>query len=202
VTARGRVAADDYIHGTGADRRAMDDLPRVEVDPRPTLPAEATDLKALMLEIRRAVRAWNSTQGPSPRIYDVDDEAARLDWRPSGEPKFVPLDRDRCLLLLAEAIRWERPEGRRRPASRVPAIPPRHAIDALRAEPATFWFPIRRFVAAPFFRPDGTLVTTAGYDAATGYYYLEPADFRVPPVPAVPSDAPSRNLSPTEALTR
>ena len=49
------------------------------------------------------------------------------------------------------------------------------------------WPPLRRAVAAPFFRPDGTLVLTPGYDVATGWYYVPQSDLRVPSIPVSPS---------------
>jgi hypothetical protein len=43
----------------------------------------------------------------------------------------------------------------------------------MQALPASFWPPLRRFCSAPFFRGDGSLALTPGYDRASGLYYIE-----------------------------
>jgi hypothetical protein len=155
-------------------------------DPRPLFAADAADLKLLMPEVLRAVQAWNG-RGSTPHIYNLDGKPVRLDWNAAGDPTLVPLAPEHYLVLLAEAARWDK-RGRTRQEGRVNAVPPRHVIDALRAAPATVWPPLRRFVAAPYFRPDGTLVRMAGYDPATGWYSVWQADLQVPPIPTEPSE--------------
>lgn len=158
-----------------------------ETDTRPCFPAEASDLKTLMPDVLHAVRAWNAAAG-SPRVYNVSGDATRLDWSAAQEPVLVPIEREHYLVIAAEAARWDSP-AKKKDAGRVPAVPPRHVLDALRAEPATFWPELRRFVAAPFFRPDGSLVSAPGYDAATGLYCVAEPTLRVPAIPTVPSRA-------------
>jgi hypothetical protein len=140
-----------------------------------------------MPDVLDAVQTWNAPSEGSPHVYNIADTPTRLDWSPLGEPVLVSLAPQHCLVILSQAARWDR-AARRKDEPRVAAIPPRAVIDALRAEPATFWPELRRFVAAPFFRPDGTLVVSPGYDLATRLYYVPQPALTVPPISRAPSD--------------
>ena len=48
--------------------------------------------------------------------------------------------------------------------------------------------PLETIVEFPVFRPDGTLLTTEGYDAATRLYYAPTPDLKIPPIPDQPTD--------------
>jgi hypothetical protein len=185
----------------------------VPLELRPVFPAEPVDLKELTPKVLDAVKTWNTPMIGSPRIYNSAGIPARLDWTPAGESSLTPIEREHVLWLLAHVALWDRPsktrgkregekeEEKARP--RAPAIPPRHVIDVIRAQPATIWPHLHRFVSAPFFRPDGTLVLAPGYDAVTGLYYVEQPGLVVPPVSETPSPAEiteARDLIITETL--
>jgi hypothetical protein len=174
---------------TGDARPEAGEPIATEADPRPTLPADPGDLMTLLPAMRQAVARWNAPAGQSPHVYNVAGRPCRLDWSALGTPTLVELQREHLLVLLAQVARWTRgvPQGRGQPLAPKPTVPPKHAIEAMRAEPVTRWPYLARFTAAPFFRPDGTLVLTPGYDAASARYYVPQADLVLPPIPETPT---------------
>jgi hypothetical protein len=141
-------------------------------------------LKELIPQVWDAIETWNTP----PKIYNVGGAPSRLEWTTSGEPSLVAIQPQHVLWLLAEAARWDRP-GPSKKRRRIPAVPPRHIIDEVRARPAGSWPPLKRFRSAPFFRPDGSLVVTPGYDQVSSSFYVPQAGLRIPPVAERPSDA-------------
>lgn len=94
-----------------------------------------------------------------------------------------PLTEDRLSYRLAHLGRWA--VGRiSEPDKRKFKAPPRPLIKHILAAPAAdLPFPIlHRTVTTPVFTPTGSLLTSAGYDRASGIYYLPTID--LPPLPA------------------
>jgi hypothetical protein len=84
--------------------------------------------------------------------------------------------------LLAREARWLRP-AEDKP---IDAHPPHWAVRAVIARGA--WSPLRPLIAvaeAPTMRPDGTLLTTPGYDEATAIYLAPGVRVRVPDRPTL-----------------
>jgi putative DNA primase/helicase len=50
--------------------------------------------------------------------------------------------------------------------------------------------PLRGIIGTPILRPDRTIITTAGYDAETGYYLVDPP--LMPPIPPAPTEKDAR----------
>ena len=67
--------------------------------------------------------------------------------------------------------------------------PPSWLVKTLQQRTGTFKFPILTAVInAPTLRPDGSLLSTPGYDKATGLFY-DPRGVQFPPIPSRPSRA-------------
>jgi hypothetical protein len=72
-----------------------------------------------------------------------------------------------------------------------PAVnPPIDTVrDVLALAPEAWGFPALESVTkSPLLRPDGTVMTTAGYDRVTRSYYSPSPDLKLPIIPAEPSD--------------
>lgn len=104
--------------------------------------------------------------------------------RTSAAPRIVVLPQPRLRELLSSAAVWvrETDEGEKRcyvPAETVKAVASRGSWPELRT--------LEGVVETPVLRPDGTLLTTPGYDAATGLLYMPNA-----PYPDIPAEPDSR----------
>ncbi|MSQ35344.1 MAG: DUF3854 domain-containing protein [Dehalococcoidia bacterium] len=67
--------------------------------------------------------------------------------------------------------------------------PPKAIIEGVMAHPNPGFPPLVSLSALPFLRPDGVLVQTAGYDAATGVYLAVPDELANLNIPANPTQA-------------
>ena len=154
------------------------------VDPRPVFPAD-DDLHTLIPKVREAITAWNEP----PQIYNVTGVPMRMDWTPQGDPLPVELEWQHYIHVLASSTRWDRAGKKKTDPPRLPCEVPDRMVNLLRAQPATLWPELRRLVAAPFFRPDGTLIQKHGYDQSTALYYIPQAELEVPPISETPTRA-------------
>jgi hypothetical protein len=89
---------------------------------------------------------------------------------------------------VASFIRWSS-AGRDRPPKKKPAFPPEVLAADLRAVPHTTLPRLERVVRMPVFTQDGRLLTSPGYDAASGLYLAPPTGLTLPPIPSAPSGA-------------
>jgi hypothetical protein len=79
---------------------------------------------------------------------------------------------------------WINKKGQTTASSPPPAV----VRDILSRPPAEWQFPpLQGIVEVPVLRPDGTILDTEGYDAATGLYYAPDPDLHVPTVPNMPT---------------
>jgi hypothetical protein len=111
---------------------------------------------------------------------EADTDASVVADTPQIRRMAIPTLRER----LTRVAHWERYDKRSEEWVRViPNDPIVHATtnrgmwDGLR--------PIVGIIEAPALRPDGTIITTPGYDAQTGFLYVPNAEF--PPVPLEPT---------------
>jgi hypothetical protein len=82
--------------------------------------------------------------------------------------------------FMEQAAQFEKYDARARAWK--PAKPPEDVADLILARAEHWPFPpIRGVLAAASMRPDGSIIATAGYDAATGMYL-----FNLPPMPPIP----------------
>ncbi len=69
-----------------------------------------------------------------------------------------------------------------------PVTPPKELVDDILGLPPDHWGlpPLTAVVEVPTLRPNGTILDTPGYDAASRMYYAPSVDLDVPPVPEDP----------------
>ena len=130
----------------------------------PTVVAQALDALATLPEAPRVFQR----AGQLCRIAPAPPHAAGLQ-RPTGTPSLQPLTAITLRHLLAQAAHWHTPTPSGSYAS--PDKPAAWLVDTLLA--LGTWDglpPLTGLLSAPTLRPDGTLLTTPGDDAATGLY--------------------------------
>ena len=71
-------------------------------------------------------------------------------------------------------------------------LPPTWTVECLMDRGQWRFPPLTGIIAAPTMRPDGSILSRPGYDAATGLLYL-PGDTLFPPVPDMPTQNDARN---------
>lgn len=162
-----------------------------ELSVRPTI--------RLSAELRANVDAGIAALAPHPDVYQRDDKLVRVTrsvepttdggvHRSAGTPTIRPIPIATLRELLADVATWERYDVRARKA--LPTLPSGPVVEATFAR-AT-WTDVRPLLAvseAPTLRPDGSIVQTEGYDAATGLLYLPSCDFGEIPTSPTRDDA-------------
>lgn len=138
----------------------------------------AADLAVIADQAREAVSRWNAP----PSRFLFGGVAVRVEVQ-DGATRLVPESVDSLREVLARAADWftVTKEGEERAAR-----PPADVARVLAAGEASFLPTLTRLARAPFVAPDGRIVEDAGFDAATGTYYV-PGGLRVPPIPSHPT---------------
>ncbi|MBI4950801.1 MAG: hypothetical protein HY908_02100 [Myxococcales bacterium] len=160
-------------------------------------PAAADDGRPIIrvgVDLHRVVDEAAEALGAEPNAYQRDGQLVRVvrvaaDEETAKDEAGTPFIRELPLPTLREALskraQWLRYDGRTE--DYVPCLPPEAVLAALAARGS--WRSVRPIVGileAPSVRPDGSVITTAGYDAATGCLYdpsPELAGLRVPDRP-------------------
>lgn len=183
-----KVGLDDFF----ASGRTVEDLlslakevPNPALDPRPVITVR-NEMNLVVDEAQAALLADPesgifSRSGLLVRV--VRNAGPRLPGvtRPLGSPVIVPIEVAYLRERLDRAARWVRETDSK------PALPPAWVAEALAARLEWPFPPLEGVVETPTLRPDGSVLSEAGYDAATGLLF-EPAEATFPPV----LDSPSR----------
>jgi hypothetical protein len=138
-----------------------------------------------------ASAAWQAIERANvpPRIYRYAHALGWLTTDTAGAPQIEVMQHDHVrhhLAAVATFIRWTA-GARGRPQEAKPAFPPVPLAADLLAVPDGRLPVLRRIVRAPVFTADGQLLTTPGFDAASGIYFAPPADLSVPAIPEQPT---------------
>jgi hypothetical protein len=157
-------------------------------DPRPDI-IIAPDITRIVDEAQAALLALPE----APVIYQ---RARRLSVIARGvkPPRFLHRAQDlpisieassaHLMELIAKAAKWWEPDKRTK--RYVLALPPRWIVEALQGRPAWPFPMLEGIICSPTLRPDGSLLTTPGYDPETGLY-LDTNDTEFPLVPSHPT---------------
>lgn len=168
---------------------------------QPTLSMFEGDELTIGVDLTRMTNAATRVLAADPLVYQragmlshvvrlaeagVDEDGEDLmptAWRrPKGAPSILALQPPTVRERLADGTIWiELKKGRR-----YQALPPMHVVSTVMARGQ--WEGVRvlsSVIEAPALRPDGTVIQTEGYDAATGCLYLPSEAF--PPVPDEPT---------------
>jgi putative DNA primase/helicase len=165
-------------------------LPREELEPAPVSRLDRPEIDTVNLGLdEMAAAAWAAIEerNTPPRIYRY---AGALTWLvpdPAGRLGIEVMRQDHVRHHLADVATFIRWTPRGRAAEKKPAFPPIPLAADLLAVPRTSLPTLHRLVHAPVFARDGRLLTTPGFDAASGLYFDPPAGFTLPPVSPAPS---------------
>lgn len=109
---------------------------------------------------------------------------------PDGSVQLREAERRQVLIELDSSARWNK--VMRDGSGTTRTTPPAHVCDGvLRPVRPGNLGTLNAVAYQPFFRPDGTLVTTPGYDTASGIYaHFQPALY---PIPARPTDGQAKH---------
>jgi putative DNA primase/helicase len=119
-------------------------------------------------------------------VYVARVPARAADGRALQIPGIARVETPHLQHQLGRAAVWMRYDGRRRGWAQVDV--PVEIATTIAALPNEWPFSaITGVIATPTMRPDGTMLTEAGYDAATGYYLFDPP--AMPTMPAMPTRA-------------
>jgi len=134
----------------------------------------------------RMIRALQRMNGDAPRLFDHGGEVvavARARMRAIGEAGLSSFASRAADFYRVTPPTTAHPEGRV-----VAVSPPRDALRALASRDAADLGlpPLDGFSSVPIFRPDGTIVTTPGYDRTTRLFYAPTDGMVVDEVPAEP----------------
>ena len=111
-----------------------------------------------------------------PALFDNAGRIVRIDKRGTADPTIVPLNEHALRMHLSAKADWERPG---KGGEWVRFDPPEPVVRALAQNPQRKHLrQLTGLVAQPFYGADGNLVTSPGYDPATGTYAIfDPADY-------------------------
>lgn len=105
--------------------------------------------------------------------------------REAGAVVIMRVEADYLAVRLTELARWQKPDRRSKEPRYIDA-PPAVARGVM-AMAGEWSAPVLTGVTeAPMIRPDGSVLSTPGYDRETGVYYAD-GGLRLPPIPAEPS---------------
>ncbi len=167
---------------------------------RPTIRVRAGELVRIVGEIEDALIPANIHQRGGRIVAVGRDPSA------GSKLRIRPLEKQALRLAAAYVADWQSWKASRGGGSKgagilgasdgpegdwVPTDPPMHVIEALAAKGEWRFPPLVGVSEIPIVRHDGSIWTTPGYDAETGYLY-DPGALEVPPIPERPTKAEAR----------
>jgi hypothetical protein len=160
------------------------DKPRIQLS---TIEVTNRELRHLATESFDAVRAGNDPPYLFVRsgqmVHVVVDEKGRYSIREASADYVRG-----CLTRSANFRRvWLDRGGERH---EIATSPPLDAVRDILAQPSTSWGlpPLESITGVPLIRPDGSVITTPGYDPATWVIYTPAPGFSISAIPDRPSD--------------
>jgi putative DNA primase/helicase len=193
------------VNGGGDDGGPPDIPPPGDNDPggpgdEPPLPVITCQAGELPRMVREAEDALLAAGAPVYQrailVRPAEQEYPAADGSVTHSAALVQITPPAMLKLLSRVADWQKWDGRAK--ALVTCDPPLKVIEILLASRGEWRFPVVRGVlTCPTIRPDGSLLTTPGYDPASRYYLMFPTGLALPAIP----DHPTR-LDAEAALTR
>jgi putative DNA primase/helicase len=145
-----------------------------------TLPYMVAEAEAALLAAGVPIYQRAFLVRPTEQQFDA------ADGRKTHSAVLVAVTAPYLLKLLAKVALWRKYDGRKKKL--VACNPPNDVVNILLASRGDWAFPvIRGVITCPTLRPDGSLLTTSGYDRRTRYFLSRPTDLALPPIPDRPS---------------
>lgn len=182
-----KQGVDDLLVAAGPDavRAAIDAAqPIVPADTRPQILIRTAEHEVSAEAIRALVADPDIYQRGRQLVRVLPAEVAGDGALEGAAPVIAPMPLPILRERMAASATWVALRG----DEIEPAHPPPWAVEAIHARGE--WpgiRPLAGIVEAPTLRPDGSLLSEPGYDAATGLLYLAPAGVTWPPIPKSPT---------------
>ena len=141
-------------------------------------------IRAIPGELSRVVDAAERELALTGRYFQRSGQIVSIFSDPvTAETAIRPVSPAGLLKALSVAAHWERFDGRSKAFA--PTDPPGQYLNVLADTQNLSHLPLLKGLARqPYLRPDGTIMTTAGYDAATGMFgVFDEASFTMPSDP-------------------
>jgi hypothetical protein len=162
-----------------------DDLPVIRWE-EGRLPQIVTEAEAALLASGQRL-FQRAGAGMVVRVVRRDAPTVRHYKRPPGALGIVMVDPPYLVDVLTRVARWERWDAKAEAPRRINA-PDKAALTFL-SRVGEWRLPLLRgTISAPTLRPDGTILQSPGYDAATQLWY-DACGIRYPPIPESPTRA-------------
>jgi len=159
-------------------------------DPRPVIRVAAGRLDRLATQAEAVVKAsglpvfQHGTTLVQPVITEVPASRGRM----TVAAGLTELSQPAMIDLFSAVARWERYD--KRSEEWLPTDPPMMVAAVLLSRIGKWKLPrLAGVVTTPTLRPDGSVLTAAGYDAATRLYHVPDPALRLPPMPSKPTQA-------------
>lgn len=139
--------------------------------PMPDIIVNGRDLKDVTEDTLRAIYIHNNP----PKIFVRAGRLVRIETDEKGIPKIADMNKDAVrgrASCAAHFIRILKDE------TRTTVYPPLDVVSDVMALGAWPFPSLNGVIEAPTIRPDGTIISKAGYDETTGVYYSPTAEFR------------------------
>lgn len=162
--------------------------PKTERGPRredlPQIIVGDIHLRDLTAQTVAALLAANT---PEPKLFVRGGVLVQVGEDEKHNPKVSVVSRAALRNHMGHAANYVREVVTEETTYYTPEFPPRDAVDAVMALGVWPFPPLAGIVESPVLRPDGTILDTPGYDAATALFYAPTAGFHMPEVLAEPT---------------
>ena len=159
--------------------------------PLPTIICRAGELPRMIREAQAALLASGAAlYQRSMLVQPTQQEYTAADGSVTHSAALVPVTGPALLKLMAQSATYEKWDGRvnHGDGGYVECDPPDKLVNIILHNRGDWPFPVVRGVlTCPTMRPDGSLLTTPGYDPTSRYYLMFPQGLTLPPVPDKPT---------------
>ncbi len=166
------------------DRRKEKKLVAKQTEGLPEISADEKHLPTLVKNIWAAIKSGNEKD---PSIFRFGNTLARIETNDLGQPVICSLNEDALFLEVSKRANFVNTIKNSRGEYKVTALPPKHGIKGVASTPDKPAPILKRIVAAPFFAPDGALITDPGYCPKAKTYFIPNAELQIPQISSEPS---------------
>lgn len=171
------------LHGHCADRHIRELLEFLDITE--AVARMRATLRVIPGEINRVVDCAERELAERCNVYQRGSLIVKVITDPgTAETSVLPITQPALTRELAMAATWEKFDGRGKYWVRTD--PPANHVGILFDSPSYPHLPVLNgLTRQPYLRPDGSLVTASGYDAATGMFgVFDPTAFQIPESPS------------------
>jgi hypothetical protein len=166
--------------------KPQEDLPAAAE--APGLEMIVTNGRQLRDVARDALEALHRANTPQPSVFVRGGALARHRLDEQQRPIIEAFGESSLRGRLARAANFVKRHEAGEMVNYLAALPPVEVVNDILTHGEGWPFPrLTGIIETPALRPDGTVITTPGYDAATGLYYQPHHALTVPPIPERPT---------------